>query len=41
MARETTVTIIPAASITDIEAVCALFRQYEKSLSFSLDFQGF
>jgi len=36
-----TVTIIPAASISDIEAVCALFREYEKSLSFSLAFQGF
>ena len=41
MDRSATITITPAASINDIEAACALFREYGESLSFSLAFQGF
>ena len=41
MDRGATITITPAASINDIEAACALFREYGQSLSFSLAFQGF
>jgi GNAT superfamily N-acetyltransferase len=38
--QPTTITIAQAESIIDIEAVRALFRQYEESLSFSLAFQS-
>ena len=41
MGRATPITITLAASISDIEAVRALFRQYGESLSFSLAFQSF
>jgi putative acetyltransferase len=41
MGRGTTITIAPAESIIDIDAVRALFRRYGESLSFNLTFQGF
>jgi hypothetical protein len=41
MDRSATITITRAASTNDIEAACALFREYSESLSFSLAFQGF
>jgi putative acetyltransferase len=41
MGRGTSITIAPAKSIIDIEAVRALFRRYAESLSFSFAYQSF